>query len=48
MAEMTGTTTLGLYRSIHKTAPGYDNGPIVDGDRARRDGGPDREGLSPP
>ncbi len=31
MTEMTGQTTLGLYRSIHKTTPGYDNGPIVDG-----------------
>jgi hypothetical protein len=31
MTEMTGKTTLNLYRSIHKTTPGYDNGPIVDG-----------------
>lgn len=31
MTEMTGKTTLDLYRSIHKTTPGYDDGPIVDG-----------------
>ena len=31
MTEMTGKTTLGLYRSIHKTTPGHDNGTIVDG-----------------
>ena len=31
MTEMTGKTTLGLYRSIHKTTAGYDNGPVVDG-----------------
>ena len=31
MTEMTGKTTLNLYRSIHKTTPGYDAGPIVDG-----------------
>ena len=31
MTEMTGDTTLNLYRSIHKTTSGYDDGPIVDG-----------------
>ncbi len=28
---MTDKTTLNLYRSIHRTTPGYDDGPIVDG-----------------
>lgn len=28
---MTDKTTLHLYRSIHRTTPGYDDGPIVDG-----------------
>ena len=31
MTEMTGNTTKNLYRSIHKSTPGYDGGPIVDG-----------------
>ena len=31
MTEMTGSTTKNLSRSIHKSTPGYDNGPIVDG-----------------
>jgi hypothetical protein len=30
MTEMTGKTTLHLYRSIHRSTPGYDNGPIVE------------------
>jgi hypothetical protein len=28
---MPDNTTLNLFRSIHKTTPGYDAGPIVDG-----------------
>ncbi len=28
---MTDKTTLNLYRSIHRTTPGYDDGPVVDG-----------------
>ncbi len=31
MTEMIGKTTQDLYRSIHKTTPGYEAGPIVDG-----------------
>jgi len=31
MTEMTDKTTLDVYRSIHKSTPGYDNGPIADG-----------------
>ena len=28
---MPDKTSLNLYRSIHKTTPGYDDGPVVDG-----------------